>query len=189
MRREKFVQTIILCSICAFATTAPAMADTVIDFTYESTQDPFYNHAVHMRNTGVQVSAGDIVNVTGQYQIYFGGGYHVSTNFDMGIISPSSSLELKRNYIRENGFSGEPVPLAQESLLFAQERYSNEEQHDLLATFTAQSDGYLFVGVWDQYFQDNSGSHFFQFSIVPEPSSVTLIALPVLSVLFRRRRP
>lgn len=168
---------------------AQAAAETVYDFTYISTRNSSFNNRAHLLNTGVHVSPGDVLHIVGTGQINVGGPYYVMANFDMGLISPTNALELARDYRGVGGnFSAEPIPLFGESVLFKQDRLSLSDDRDLDILVTSQSEGYLYIGIFDNWFGDNTGQHDIQISIVPEPGTALLALAGCCAVFGRRRR-
>lgn len=163
-------------------------AETIYDFTYVSTRDNANNNAAHLLNTGVRVVPGDILHIVGTGQIHVGGPYYVMSNFDMGLISPANTSQLIRSYRGVGGnFSAEPIPLAGESVFFRQDRANLYDDHDLDIVATAQSEGYLYIGIFDNWFADNTGQHSLRITILPEPASGLLAVIGSLALLGRRR--
>ncbi len=164
----------------------PARGDSIYDFTYISTRNGAYNTKAYMLNTGVFVHAGEQVDITGTGHIFVGGGQVVWSNFDMGLISPLDSTFLIRNYFGDGAtYLGTPSALTGESVLFHQDRIAEGDRHDLDITVFAQSEGYVYIGMFDHYYADNTGYHDFQLHVTPEPSAGLLL---VFALLPRRRR-
>lgn len=165
-----------------------AAAETIYDFSYVSTRNNAHNNRAHMLNTGIRVVPGDILHIVGTGQIHVGGPYYVMSNFDMGLISPLNTNEVIRSYRGVGGnFSAEPVALAGESVLFKQDRANLYDDHDLDITVTAQSEGYLYVGIFDNWFSDNTGQHALEITMLPEPGTALLVLLGACAFLGRRR--
>jgi len=174
------------CILCGSG--AMAQAGSVYDFSYISTRDPAFNNKTHMLNTGIQVSVGDLVHIQGTGQIHVGGPYYVMSNFDMGLISPINTTQLMRDYHGVvSNYVTAPIPLANESVLFSSDRSSLTDDHDISLWTTAPSSGHLYIGMFDQFFADNTGSHQFTITVVPEPATALFVFAYSL-ILGRRLR-
>ena len=175
-----------LLAACAFAISGPRESRaSIINVTLTSTTNNAYNDRAYFQNTGISVHAGDLVQFLGSGQIYVGGGKYVRTSFDMGLISPLNNSFLIRDYYGlGNNYTGTPVPLTGESVLFSQQRTSLNDQHDLVLSVPVLTSGYMYLGLFDSYFADNTGSHSFAVQVTPEPASGCCLAAAL--VLFRR---
>ena len=172
--------------LAAAGPSSTARAGSIYDFTYISTRNPAFNNHAHMLNTGIQVSIGDLVQIQGTGQIHVGGPYFVMSNFDMGLVSPTNAVELMRNYHAVvSNYVTAPIPQAGESVLFASDRVSLFDDHDISLWVTARSSGYVYIGMFDHQFADNTGSHQFRITVIPEPSTIMLVLAPLL-ILGRR---
>lgn len=179
-------------AVCAcallLAVVGAARAETVYDFTYVSTRSASYNDKSHLLNTGLYLQPGEVLEIVGTGQIHVGGPYYVWSNFDMGLISPIYAPELMREYHGEGAnYTVAPIPLAGETVLFKQDRTSLFDDHDLSILVTAQSEGWFYMGMFDNYFQDNTGQHLLHITVTPEPAAAVLV-LFCLAALRRRTR-
>ncbi|GMU33790.1 MAG: hypothetical protein HS101_06420 [Planctomycetia bacterium] len=177
----------LVAAICfVFAGDEALNAGTVFDFSYISTRNAAFNNKAHMLNTGIQVGIGDLVQIQGTGQIHVGGPYYVMSNFDMGLISPLNNIELMRSYQGVvSNYVTAPIPLIGETVLFASDRVSLTDDHDVSLWVTARSAGYIYIGMFDQFFADNTGSHDFRITVIPEPAGAFLA--PVLFLILGRR--
>lgn len=175
-------------TVCVLAFSAPQQSvASIVNVTITSTTNNAYNDHAYLQNTGISVHAGDLVQLIGTGQISVGGGKYVRTSFDMGLISPTNSSFLVRDYYGlGNNYTGTPVALTSESVLFSQQRNSLADQHDLVLSVPVLTNGYMYLGLFDSYFADNTGSHSFAIQVTPEPATVCCLA-PAL-VLFRRSK-
>lgn len=180
---------VLVAAICfAFAGEETLNAGTVFDFSYISTRNAVFNNKAHMLNTGIQVGIGDLVQIQGTGRIHVGGPYYVMSNFDMGLISPLNNVELMRSYQGVvSNYVTAPIPLTGETVLFASDRVSLTDDHDVSLWVTARSAGFIYIGMFDQFFADNTGSHDFRITVVPEPAGAFL-ALVSFLILGRRSR-
>ncbi len=181
------------CAILAAALVVLAAdrlpAETIYDFTYISTRNSAHNNKAHMMNTGIQVEPGDVLHLAGTGSIHVGGPYYVWSNFDMGLVSPIHAPELIRGYQGVNtNYTAAPIPLADETVLFQQYRTSLDDHQDLVLSVIAQSAGYVYLGMFDNFFADNTGQHVFRITHVPAPEPATAILLLVPGLLLLRRR-
>lgn len=183
------VVVVVAAIIGAAGVGSSARAGTVYDFTYISTRNPSFNNRAHMLNTGIQVSIGDLVQIQGTGQIHVGGPNYVMSNFDMGLVSQTNASELMRNYQGVvSNYVTAPIAQSGESVLFASDRSSLYDDHDISLWVTARSSGYVYIGMFDQFFADNTGSHQFRITVIPEPSTIMLLITPVLFLGRRLRR-
>ncbi|MBN2560259.1 MAG: PEP-CTERM sorting domain-containing protein [Phycisphaerae bacterium] len=190
IRRHSFT-VIVLCSALSTAMVPRAAAEGTYEFLYVSTTDEAYNNEAHMLNTGIFVDAGETVSLEGHGTILFSfdGTYSVLTNWDMGLVSPLDEGELMREYgPGPQPHHAEPIPLAGESVLFGQDRAFLNDQHDLNISPVAETSGYVYIGLLDEYFPDNAGAHSFHVVVTPEPATIGMMGLLVL-VAVRRRGP
>lgn len=174
--------------LTAASAAAPAARADIVNFTYTSTTNNAHNNRAYFLNTGLSVQPGDRIRIQGTGSIYVGGGYYVLSNFDMGLVSALNQPSLVRDY-HGNGtnYTGTPYPLAGESVLFSQDRISLTDDHHLNIIVTAQSAGKVYIGMFDNYFADNTGSHHFTLEVIPEPATASLALFAVLGCLARRR--
>jgi len=174
--------------LTAASAAVPAARADIVNFTYTSTTNNAYNNRAFFLNTGLSVQAGDQIRIQGTGSVYVGGGYYVLSNFDMGLVSTLNQPSLVRDY-HGNGtsYTGTPYPLAGESVLFSQDRVSLTDDHHLNIVVTAQSAGKVYIGMFDNYFADNTGSHQFTLEVIPEPATASLALFAVLGCLARRR--
>lgn len=174
--------------VTAALAAAPVARADIVNFTYTSTTNNAYNNRAFFLNTGLSVQAGDQIRIQGTGSIYVGGGYYVLSNFDMGLVSALNQPSLVRDY-HGNGtnYTGTPYPLAGESVLFSQDRVSLTDDHHLNIIVTAQSAGKVYIGMFDNYFADNTGSHHFTLEVIPEPATASLALFAVLGCLAQRR--
>ncbi len=166
----------------------PAARADIVNFTFTSTTNNAYNNRAFFLNTGLSVQPGDLIRIQGTGSIYVGGGQYVLSNFDMGLVSNLNQPSVVRDY-HGNGtnYTGTPYPLTGESVLFSQDRVSLTDDHHLNIIVTAQSAGNVYIGMFDNYFADNTGSHHFTLEVIPEPATASLSLFAVLGCLARRR--
>jgi hypothetical protein len=182
--------TILFIAVIACAAAGPRFATaSIINVSFISTTNNAYNDRAYFQNTGINVHLGDILVIQGSGVINVGGGYSVKSNFDMGLISPLNSPSLVRDYHGVgNNYTGAPLPLAGETVLFSQQRSSLNDDHDLSITIPVLSNGYMYLGMFDSYFADNTGSHSFAVQITPEPSTLAILAVFVVPFCRHKRR-
>lgn len=170
------------------AAAAFARAETIYDFTYVSTRNAAHNDKSHLLNTGIYLYPGEILQIVGSGQIHVGGPYYVWSNFDMGLVSPIYAPELIRGYRGDGAnYTVAPIPLAGETVLFKQDRVNLNDNHDLSILVTSQSEGWFYLGMFDNYYEDNTGRHDFRITVTPEPVACALALLTFVLIRPRRR--
>jgi len=167
----------------------PVRGGEIYEITYQSTTDNAFNHRAHLRNTGIRIDEGELLHILGSGQIHFGGPWWRATSFDMGLISPLNEPELMRRFEIPSGQAGASLlPEPGETTLFDQQITSDEDLSDLDVIARAGSSGFLYIGTYDIFYSDNSGSHEFHIEIEPEPMTAALLGVAGLLALRRRRR-
>lgn len=188
MNARRLILAVLLCLLSAADRLS---ADAIFDFTYISTRNAAYNNKAHLMNTGIQVQPGDLLRFSGTGTIHVGGPYYIWSNFVMGLISPLPNTELMRNYQGVNtNYTAAAIPLAGESVLFLQQRTSLDDHRDLLHSVVVPSAGFVYLGIFDNFFADNTGQFQFQITrtIAPEPATALLLLVSGLALIRRRAK-